>query len=486
MSEFDRYEKLTYDDKLYMDSVYDSMDNRGKAARKISDDMILGNPIDRSYFEDNNAYQDWVKMNGKILDDAFKNNGNIYTRAFDNKELNDLISLYGGKDVMEILGYKFVKQNGHTYIGLNKNNSNEFYRFSRNLQQIRTSRNFGERFVNVFDESFELNYTDEYYLDENGKIQSTRINRFWGNRGPALFTSKFREANNFLSRMERIGERKTPDDLSTIIVESDITPGGTIEESNARRTLAYSNDKDLITINNARLKAWDGELRTAFATKGIINTKVRLISDDRKDSNGSFVYANSKDVAKLTEALQNTDTVKDIQFSIMSLPTGDVYTVATVPVGTGKDRSSYKILVEDISSPQTDAYKRGRNISQIGTMYKASKSNKPEQVLYYTDDLGEIQHIVLYPTQAGDNSFYIGYNSEPDISKVISFENAARLKEIYTFLTNPSVLDGYSREEYERKATEYLNDFQTYYGNIITLPNYASTDLQPIIDEIIR
>lgn len=480
MLTFDKYEKLTYADRLYMDTIYNEMDDRGKSARKISDDMILGNSIDKNYFEDNDSYQRWTKMNGKIIDTAFSK-GNIYFRTFNSEEADDLITALGGRDTMKRLGYNIIKQNGKIYIGLDKDNSNQFYRFSREIQNIRTNRNFGTNFINTV--SFSGTSADSYYLDENGKIHEYVP----GNpRGINYVSSIFRVGDNFLSRMERIGERKTPDDLSTMIVESDITPGGTIEESNARRTLAYTNDKDLITINNARLKAWDGELRTAFATKGIINTKVRLISDDRKDSNGSFVYANSKDVAKLTEALQNTDTVKDIQFSIMSLPTGDVYTVATVPVGTGKDRSSYKILVEDINSPQTDAYKRGRNISQIGTMYKASKSNKPEQVLYYTDDLGETQYIVLYPTQTGDNSFYIGYNGEPDISKVISFKDAARLKEIYNFLINPSVLDGYSREEYERKATEYLNDFQTYYGNIITLPNYASTDLQPIIDEIIR
>ena len=286
--------------------------------------------------------------------------------------------------------------------------------------------------------------------------------------------------------MERIGERHSPDNLQSMIVESRVTPGGTIEEVAIRGQLAGVQDSKMASVLKTNLDAWDENLRTAFATKGVINTNVRKISDNRKNSNGAFVQLTGKEVVDLEQSLQNPDTVKKIQFSILELPTGDVYTVATVPIGKGENKKSIKVLVSDISSPATDAYKNNPSLISAGQMYKASISNKPEQIAFYTDDLGNTQNVLLYPTMAGDNSFYVGYGNEINNDIVLSYEDASYLKEIYNFLLNPSSLITSSRQEYETKANKYLTDFQTYFGNIIPLLNYASTDVTPIIDEITR
>ena len=47
MTDFDRYAKITYADRKYMNDLYNSMSDRGKAARKISDDLIMGIQLDK-------------------------------------------------------------------------------------------------------------------------------------------------------------------------------------------------------------------------------------------------------------------------------------------------------------------------------------------------------------------------------------------------------------------------------------------------------
>ena len=477
MSDFDRYAKITYADRKYMNNLYDSMSDRGKAARKISDDLIMGVQLDKDYFTDNNTYERWIKRYGELIDRAFQNN-NIYYNAENIDDYNKLISILGGTNTVKELGFKTFTNNGKYYIGLDKENSNMYFKLARAINQIESERSFGEIILGNI-----IGKKNQYYIDNSGKI---RAFGFSNSDIPMGTNDMFSTANNFLTRMERIGQRNTPDNLQNMIVESRVTPGGTIEEVGIRGQLAGVQDSKMASVLKINLDAWDENLRTAFATKGVINTNIRKISDDRKNSNGTFVQLTGKEVVDLEQSLQNPDTVKKIQFSILELPTGDVYTVATVPVGKGEDKSSIKVLVDDISSPATDAYRSNPSLISASQMYKASISNKPEQIAFYTDDLGNIQNILLYPTMAGDNSFYVGYGDEINNDVILSYEDASYLKEIYNFLLNPTALPAINREDYQAKASKYLNDFQTYFGNIISLPNYASTDVTPIIDEITR
>lgn len=478
MTDFDRYAKITYADRKYMNDIYNSMSDRGKAARKISDDLIMGIQLDKDYFTDNNAYDRWIKDYGQTIDRAFQYN-NIYYGTEDSNEYKKIISLLGQNDTVKNLGFKTFTSNGKYYIGLDKENSNLYFKLARAIRQMESERTGSERILNNIIEK-----QNQYYIDENGKVRGFGVRQSDSPGGG--HENIFARADNFLSRMERIGQRNTPDDLQTMIVESTVTPGGTIEEVSIRGQLATVRDSKFASILKTNLDALDENLRTAFATKGVINTNVRKISDDKKDSNGTFVQLTGKEVVDLEQSLQNTDTVKKIQFSILELPTGDVYTVATVPIGEGKDKSSIKVLVNDISSPATDDYKNNPSLISAGQMYKASISNKPEQIAFYTDDLGNTQNVLLYSTGAGDNSFYVGYGDEINNDIVLSYEDASYLKEIYNFLLNPASLVTSSREEYEAKTNRYLTDFQIYFGNVIPLPNYASTDVTPIIDEITR
>ena len=477
MQDFDKYAKITYADRKYMNDIYNGMSDRGKAARKISDDLLMGVQLDKDYFTDNDAYDRWIKRYGELVDRAFQNN-NIYYSAENIDDYNKLISILGGTNTIKELGFKTFTNNGKYYIGLDKENSNMYFKLARAINQIESERSFGEIILGNI-----TGKKNQYYVDNSGKIIA-----FGSSNSdiPMGTDDMFSAANNFLTRMERIGQRNTPDNLQNMIVESRVTPGGTIEEVGIRGQLAGVQDSKMASVLKTNLDAWDENLRTAFATKGVINTNVRKISDDRKNSNGAFVQLTGKEVVDLEQSLQNPDTVKKIQFSMLELPTGDVYTVATIPIGEGKDKSSIKVLVDDISSPATDAYKNNPSLISAGQIYKSSVSNKPEQIAFYTDDLGNTQNVLLYPTMTGDNSFYIGYGDEINNDVVLSYEDASYLKEIYNFLLNPASLVTSSREEYKTKANKYLTDFQTYFGNIIPLPNYASTDVTPIIDEITR
>ena len=478
MTDFDRYSKITYADRKYMNELYNKMSNRGRAARKISDDLIMGIQLDKDYFTDNNAYDRWIKDYGQTIDRAFQYN-NIYYGTENSNEYKKIISLLGQNDTVKNLGFKTFTSNGKYYIGLDKENSNLYFKLARAIRQMESERTGSERILNNIIEK-----PNQYYIDENGKVRGFGIRQSDSPGGG--HENIFARADNFLSRMERIGQRNTPDDLQTMIVESTVSPGGTIEEVGIRGQLAGVRDSKFASVLKTNLEAMDENLRTAFATNTIINTNVRKVSDDRKNSNGAFVQLTGKEVVDIEKSLQNADTIKKIQFSILELPTGDVYTVATIPVGSKDKKSSIKILVDDISSPATNAYKNNPLLISAGRMYKASISNKPEQIAFYTDDLGNTQNILLYPTMAGDNSFYVGYGDEINDDIVLSYEDASYLKEIYNFLLNPASLVTSSREEYEAKANKYLTDFQTYFGNIIPLPNYASTDVTPIIDEITR
>lgn len=478
MTDFDRYAKITYADRKYMNDLYNSMSDRGKAARKISDDLLMGIQLDKDYFTDNNAYDRWIKDYGQTIDRAFQYN-NIYYGTENSNEYKKIISLLGQNDTVKNLGFKTFTSNGKYYIGLDKENSNLYFKLARAIRQMESERTGSERILNNIIEK-----PNQYYIDENGKVRGFGIRQSDSPGGG--HENIFARADNFLSRMERIRQRNTPDDLQSMIVESTVSPGGTIEEVAIRGQLAGVQDSKRASVLKTNLDAWDENLRTAFATKGVINTNVRKISDNRKNSNRAFVQLTGKEVVDLEQSLQNPDTVKKIQFSIMELPTGDVYTVATVPIGEGKDKSSIKVLVDDISSPATDRYKNNPSLISASQIYKSSISNKPEQIAFYTDDLGNTQNVLLYPTMAGDNSFYVGYGDEINDDIVLSYEDASYLKEIYNFLLNPSSLVTSNREEYETKANKYLTDFQTYFGNIIPLPNYASTDVTPIIDEITR
>lgn len=485
MKEFDRQANATYAERKYMNELYSSMNPRGQAARKIVDDIAIGNPLDSDYFTDNDAYSRFVKQAGNLIDEAFEESRNqqpnIYFGTEDKEEFDKLINSLGGINTLKNLGYNISSSNGKYYIGIDKENSNQFLRFADAVETIRNDRSFGQEILSNI-----TNKNDTYWMDENGKFH--RWNGINQSDVGVIQSDIFSKSSRFINRMKRISERQTPNNLKNIIVESNVTPGGLVEEAQIRGQLAATTDTKEASILKSRLDAWDENLRTAFATKGIINTDVRKISDDKKDSNGAFVKLTGKDVVDLESSLQNPDTVNKIQFSLLELPTGEVYTLATVPVGKGEDKKSIKVIVEDISSPATDSYRNDPKRNASSVMYKSALSNKPEQIAFYKDDLGYDQNILLYPTMDGTNSFYVGYGDEIDTDRVISYEDAVNLKEIYNFLLNPRSLNVNSREEFENKANKYINDFKRYFGTngLISLPNYASSDLTSIIDEIMN
>lgn len=482
MEEFDREAKLTYADRKYLNTIYNDMSPRAKAAKKLSDDMLMGNKINIDFFNENdNVYRRWTEMSGKIIDNAFAN-GNIYFGTEYRDEYDTIISALGGINTMKELGFKFIQSQGKYYIGLDKENSEQFFRFSRAIQEQRTNRTTGQNARNTFDPS--INALDSYYIDENGSIISTgNVNNPRGSD----YNSVFRTADNFLGRMERIADRRIPSNLNTIIAETSISPGGTVEEVQFRQAIAGTKDPKTLSYLKTNLAQQEDNLRTAITGAGVINTNVRTI-DDGKKGNQVFRKISGKEVVDITKALQNSDIIKKVTFNLMPISNGDVVTVATIPTGEGKDKSSYKIILEDIHTPATDAYKNDPFRIAGGSLYMSAKSNKPEQIAFYTDDLGNTQNIVLYPTGSQDNSFYIGYGDEVDEDRIVDFTTATNLKACYDALItlNPNNYRTYN--EYENAYNVYSTLFDKLYNpvtGIVPLPNYASTNLKPVIDEII-
>lgn len=482
MTDFDREAKLTYADRKYLNTIYNSMSPRAKAAKKLTDDMLTGNKVDIDFFNENdNSYRRWAEMSGKIIDNAFVN-GNIYFGTEYKDEYDGIISAYDGIDNMKQLGFKFFESQGKYYIGLDKENSEQFFRFSRAIQEQRTNRTTGQNARNTFDPT--INAFDSYYIDENGSIITTGN---IGNPRGIDYNSIFRTADNFLGRMERIADRRIPTNLNTIIAETSISPGGTVEEVQFRQAIAGTKDPEILSYLKTNLAQQEDNLRTAIAGAGVVNTNVRMV-DDNKKGNQVFRKISGKEVIDITKSLQNTDIIKKVAFNLMPINTGEVFTVATIPTGEGKDKSSYKIVIEDINTPATNAYKNDPFRIASGSLYMASKSNKPEQIAFYTDDLNNTQNIVLYPTGSQDNSFYIGYGDEIDRDRIIDFTTATNLKACYNALITLSQDNYRTYEDYENAYGIYSNLFNKLYDpftGIVSLPNYASTNLQPVIDEII-
>lgn len=484
MKEYDRIADLTYSDRKHLDTIYNSMTPRAQAARKLSDDMKVGNIIDSDYFTDNNSYNRWVKISGKIIDEAFKY-GNNYFKAFDKKEYNDLIEALGGKDVMQSLGYKFIENKGKYYIGLDKENSNQFYQFSDAIQTIRKSRNFSTNFVNTL---FSNGGTeDSYYVDENGKmnILYTSNPRF---APGGDITSIYRNAANFMNRLDRIAKRIQPDELSEYMVKSYSSPGGTIEENQYRNILAGINDPELITLYKNRLDAIDENLSIELSNGDWINSNIRIISENKKDGYLTFKIPTTKEIIELKEAVQHSDAINKSTKSIERDEDGNLYTVINIPVGSGDKKHSVRVSLESINTPASIEYRNSPDIIAGNQLVKANRNNKGEQIAFYTDDLGNKQYIMLYPVGNSDKSFYIGYNDEIDTSKVVDYKTAVALKMIYNGLSTLNPNNYKSIEDFKNSYNLYTGLFNNFYNTnngIITLPNYASTNLQPVIDEIL-
>ena len=482
MKKYDRIADLTYSDRKYLNEVYNKMTPRAQAARKLADDMKVGNAINSNYFTDNNDYDDWVKTSGKIIDEAFKYNNN-YFKAFDKKEYNDLINALGGKDIMRALGYKFVEDKGNYYIGLDKENSNQFYQFSDAIQTIRKSRNFGTNFVNTFNE----NWVDSYYIDENGKINPFAPNnpRFFAGSG---IRSIYRVASNYMNRLDRVAKRIQPDEIDGYAVKSYSAPGGTIEENQYRNILAGIDDPELITLYKNRLDAIDKNLSIGLSNGDWINSNIRIISEDKKDGYLTFKTPTTKEVVELKEAVQLSDAISKSTKSIERDEDGNLYTVINIPVGSGDKKHSVRVSLESINTPASKEYRNSPDIIAGNQLVKANRNNKAEQIAFYTDDLGNQQHIMLYPVGDSNKSFYIGYNDEIDTSKIVDYETAVALKMIYNGLSTLNPNNYKSAEEFENSYNLYTGLFNNFYNTnngIITLPNYASTNLQPVIDEIL-
>lgn len=484
MKEYDRITSLTYSDRKYLDEVYNEMTPRAQAARKLADDMKVGNIIDSNYFTDNNAYDRWIKMSGKIIDEAFKHDNN-YFKAFDKKEYNDIIEALGGKDTMQTLGYKFVENKGQYYIGLDKENSNLFYQFSDAIQTIRESRNFGTNFYNTLFSGGGIE--DSYYIDENGKFNILYTNnpRF----GPSGdFTSIYRSAANFMNRLDRVARRIQPDELNRYMVKSYSAPGGTLEENQYRNILAGIDDPELITLYKTRLDTIEKNLSIELSNGDWINSSIKIISEDKKNGYLTFKTPTTKEIVELKEAVQHSDAISKSTKSIERDEDGNLYTVINIPVGSGDKKHSIRVSLESINTPASREYRNSPDIIAGNQLTKAYRNNKGEQIAFYTDDLGNQQYIMLYPVGNSDKSFYIGYNDEINTSKIIDYETAVALKMIYNGLSTLNPNNYATAEEFQNSYILYTGLFNNFYNTnngIITLPNYASTNLQPVIDEIL-
>ena len=483
----DRQAKLNYSDNKYYENILSTMSSRGQAARKLVDDLSLGNEIDKDYY-DTRPYRRWVREYGSIIDRAFAND-NIYFGTESADEFNTLIASLGGLDTIRNLGFKIIDNGGKKYIGLDKSNSNQFVKLSNAIKLVIDRRTFGQNIADSI-----KNKKDIYYLDENGTIREYSGQTI--NDVDISGENIFNTGSAFYNRMNNISTRQTPQNFNTLIAETKVTPGGTGEEMLYRQYSAGAMDTNTRTLMDQNANTMRENLVTALATKGVINTNVRKVSTEKKNSNGVFTMLTGKDVVDLEIAMQNLDIASKIETSILEASDGSLYTVCTIPTGTGKDKSSIKIVLEDINTPVTNALRNDPARITSGQIFKSYYSNKPEQIAFYTDDLGNSQHILLYPSMDGSKNFYLGYNDEIDTSRIISYNDAISLKMIYNALTtlNNSNLDVNqkvaTRNMYVNVLNQMINGYIDENGIKhspipLAFPNYGSNDITGIIDEII-
>ena len=493
MAEYERQSALIYPEVSYYNQILGNLSERGQSSRRISDAMELGYDIDANQFPDNNSYQRFVTTRGRIIDEAFRQ-GNIYFGTESADEYNAVIASLGGLQTARSLGYKVTSANGKYYIGLDKENASQFFKFSNAVQNVRNDRPGWENVGNTFSGIFSgKNYTslDTYYIDENGRI--SELKRDGNTRGFFGFDSDkfsiFRTADNFRNRMKSISTRKTPDNLNSVELENIISPGGTIEEVNYRSIAAAATDPKLQTLAENLSEQQKANLLESIAGTGLTASSVRKLDDD-----GKFSMLSGKEIAKIETFLQNEDIVKKVRFNTMFTPTG-LYTVVSMPMDS-KDKKSIKFILEDVDTPAIREYKNNPRFQTSSNMYMNYVSNKPEQIAFYHDDAtGSLTNIMLYPMNDSDKNYFLGYGSEIDDSRIISYEDAVDLKLLYNALTTLNDTD-LSYEQKVNTANLYANVLKnmidgytdsegTYHKPIpLVFPNYGSNDYTSLVYEI--
>lgn len=434
MSKITRVSQINADNYIYVNDLTNNNDDKTNEARDIINSIDLGYPLDKNKYSNNSYGKKIIEKLGQTTDDIFAIHDtvydahsrrtvvtnstpidNIYYKINNVNNLNYFLAPIGGKEVAIDLGFDIKTIGGSTYIGIDKSN-----------------RHLLNKFVNGYNNIINNNGSKYKLIGGNFKDDKDSFYTFDENDNAVLMPQIITKAN--IQKYARIINKARNKSEQTNFNEYFITEGqiidGATPNENSNRLIASDINNDPKIINAAKSTANNIQeyFKSHCRSAGFINTNVLGI---KPDSDGTLVMENllDKDVATITNFLQNIDNLNKINVDMINIAGQGYKHFITIPV---KDKEEpYRIVVDSIDENMTNM--NNNPVLQISNkLYNSYQANKPETIAFYTDFNGTSKNIFLQPNyESSQKGYNIRYSDGTMEDYVIPFEQALSLKLLY-------------------------------------------------------
>lgn len=436
MTKITRVSQINADNYIYINDLTNNNDDKTNEARDIINNIDLGYPLNKDKYSNNSYGRKTIEKLGQVTDDIFSIHNtiydvqskrtvvtsstpinNIYYKINNVNDLNKFLAPIGGKDVAVNLGFDIKTIGGSTYIGIDKSN-----------------RNLLNKFTTGYNNLLNNNSTKYRYFGGNIKGDKDGFYTFDENDNAVLMPQSITEANirkyaNTVNTIRNKSEQTKTSPDKYFIAEGQIIDGATPNE-NSNRLIASDINNDSKVINAAKSTANNIQnyFKSHCRSAGFINTNILGM---KPESDGTFVMENllDKDVATITNFLQNVDNLNKINVDMINIAGQGYKHFITIPVKNNKE--PYRIVVDSIDENMTNM--NNNPVLQLSNkLYNSYQANKPEAIAFYTDSNGTPKNIFLQPNyESSQKGYNIRYSDGTIEDNVIPFEQALSLKLLY-------------------------------------------------------
>lgn len=473
MSKITRVSQINADNYIYANDLSNNNNDKVNDARDIINNIDLGYPLDKNKYGENSYGRKVINTLGRLTDDIFTLHNitfdsqgynsnvksltptdNIYYRINNAYNINKFLAPIGGKDVAINLGFDIKNIDGATYIGINKSNRNLLNKFINGYNNVLNGSSIKYRLIGGNLKDNENNRDGFYTFDKNDNAILL---------SQPIIKDNIKNYTKIINKIRNNSEQTKTSSDEYFITEGQIIDGATPNE-NSNRLIASNINNDPKIINAAKSTANNIQeyFKSHCRSAGFINTNVLGI---KPDSDGTFVMENllDKDVAAITNFLQNVDNLNKINVDMINIAGQGYKHFITVPVKNKKE--PYRIVVDSIDENMTNM--NNNPVLQISNkLYNSYQANKPETIAFYTDFNGTPKNIFLQPNyESSQKGYNIRYSDGTIEDNVIPFEQALSLKLLYEkMLAMSNTLDPNKdqllinnlTEEFKRYAELYM------------------------------
>lgn len=466
MSKIIRVSQINADNYIYADDLANNNDNKTNEARDIINSIDLGYPLNKDKYPNNSYGKKIVEELGQTVDDIFAIHDtvydahsrrtvvtnstpidNIYYKINNANNLNYFLAPIGGKEVAINLGFDIKTIGGSTYIGIDKSN-----------------RHLLNKFVDGYNNIINNNGSKYKLIGGNFKDDKDGFYTFDENDNAVLMPQTITKANTqkyarIINKVRTKSEQTKTSSNDYFITEGQIIDGATPNE-NSNRLIAsdINNDPKVISAAKSTADNIQNYFKSHCRSAGFINTNVLGI---KPDSDGALVMENllDKDVATITNFLQNIDNLNKINVDMINIAGQGYKHFITIPVKDNKE--PYRIIVDSIDENMTNM--NNNPVLQISNkLYNSYQANKPETIAFYTDSNGTPKNIFLQPNyESSQKGYNIRYSDGTIEDNVIPFEQALSLKLMYEKMLTMSN-DGLDLNKDKLLIDNLVKEFEQY------------------------